>query len=166
MNIIDIFALQFTFSLVVFGLLAAWYFIPWLNTQSKPDALFWLTLPHILRYMGLVFLVPGVVAPTISSSFAMLAGYGDLTAAVLALIALIALRQRWAIMYPLVWVFNIVGTLDLAIALSHLEVVPYLYSAWYIPTLFVPLLLVSHVIIFARLPAAIKNPAHHVQATH
>jgi hypothetical protein len=166
MNIIDIFGLQFTFSLVVFGLLAVWYLIPWLNTQSKPDALFWLTLPHTLRYMGLVFLVPGVVAPSIPSSFAILAGYGDLAAAVLALIALVALRQRWAIMYPLVWIFNIVGTLDLAIALSHLEVVPYLYSAWYIPTLFVPLLLVTHFIIFVRLPTAYKKTAHHVEAAH
>ena len=151
MDIYAIFGSQLFLSLVVFGLAATWYFNPWLNKQSSADALFWLTLPHAFRHLGLVFLVPGVVAPSIPSSFAMVAGYGDLAAGLLAKLALVAIRQRWAAMIPLVWLFSIVGVLDLVNALSHAEAVPHLGAAWYIPTFVVPLLLVTHVMTFARL---------------
>lgn len=151
MDTVEIFGLQFVLSLVVFGLLATWYVNPWLNKQAAPDALFWLTLPHAFRYIGLVFLVPGVVAPSMPSSFSGVAAYGDLAAGLLALLALVAVRQRWSVMIPLVWLFNIVGALDLANALSHIEVVPHFQSAWYIPTFLVPLLLVTHFMMFARL---------------
>ncbi len=50
-----------------------------------------------------------------------------------------------------VWLFNVVGTVDLLNALRHVEVVSDFGSVWYIPTFFVPLLLVSHIMIFARL---------------
>jgi hypothetical protein len=51
----------------------------------------------------------------------------------------------------LVWLFNIIGTLDLLYALSHEQAVPHLGAAWYIPTFWVPVLLVTHGMIFARL---------------
>ena len=70
---------------------------------------------------------------------------------VLALLALIALRTGWARALALVWLFNIVGTVDLLNALRQTNVVIDLGAAWYIPTLFVPLLLVTHFMIFARL---------------
>ncbi len=69
----------------------------------------------------------------------------------LALTALIALRSRWAIALPVVWVFNVVGTVDLINALRQAEAVPDLGATWYIPTFFVPLLLVTHYLSFARL---------------
>jgi hypothetical protein len=151
MDIIEIFGVQLLLSVVVFGLFATWYVNPWLNKQDSADALLWLTLPHAFRHIGLVFLVPGIVAPTIPSTFSAAAGYGDLAAGLLAILALVALRQRWNVMIPLVWLLNIVGTVDLANALSHIEVVSYLQSAWYIPTFLVPLLLVTHFMMFARL---------------
>ena len=70
---------------------------------------------------------------------------------VLALLALIALRTGWARALALVWLFNIVGTVDLLNALRQANVVPDFGAAWYIPTFFVPLLLVTHFMIFARL---------------
>ena len=56
----------------------------------------------------------------------------------------------------LVWLFNVVGTVDLVNALRHTGVAPLFGSAWYIPTMLVPLLLVTHFLIFKRLlaPAA------------
>ena len=62
MDTVEIFGLQFLLSLVVWGLIAKWLLAPWLEKRSSRDALFWLTLPHAFRHMGLVFLVPGVVA--------------------------------------------------------------------------------------------------------
>ena len=151
MDTLAIFGLQLVLSLVVWGLIAKWVLVPWLEKKSPDDALFWLTLPHAFRYMGMVFLVPGVVARPLPDVFAIPAAYGDLVTALLALLSLIALRAGWAGAVVLVWIFNIVGTVDLLNALRQAEVVPDLGAAWYIPTLFVPLLLVTHFMIFARL---------------
>ncbi len=151
MDTLAIFGLQLFLSLVVWGLIAKWLVTPWLETKSPHQALFWLTLPHAFRHLGMVFLVPGVVAQTLPESFAALAAYGDLVTGVLALLALIALRTGWRGTLPLVWVFNVVGTVDLLNALRHADAVPDLGAAWYIPTFFVPLLLVTHFMIFARL---------------
>ncbi len=51
----------------------------------------------------------------------------------------------------MVWLFNVLGTVDLLRALRHANAVPDMGAAWYIPTFVVPLLLVTHVMIFARL---------------
>jgi hypothetical protein len=146
-----IFGLQFVMSLVVWGLIAKWLLAPWLEKKSPHNALFWLTLPHAFRYMGMVFLVPGVVAQPLPAAFAIPAAYGDLVTGVLALLALIALRTGWVGAVVLVWLFNIVGTVDLLNALRHVDVAPAFGAAWYIPTFLVPVLLVTHFMIFVRL---------------
>lgn len=148
-----IFLLQFSLSLLVFGLLARWVLAPWLAKQSQHNALFWLTIPHAFRYIGMVFLVPGVVAQPLPDSFAIAAAYGDLLTGILALLALIALRAGWTGAVAAVWLFNVVGTVDLFNALRHLDVAPFFGAAWYIPTMLVPLLLVTHFMIFTRLLA-------------
>jgi uncharacterized integral membrane protein len=61
---------------------------------------------------------------------------------------------------PLVWLFSIVGTVDLANALRQAEAVPYLLTTWYIPTFVVPLLLVTHGMIFARLIKGARSAEH------
>ena len=146
-----IFGLQFLLSLVVWGLIAKWLLAPWLDQKSLHQALFWLALPHAFRHVGMVFLVPGIVAQPLPEAFALPAAYGDLITGILALLALIALRtgRGWAL--GLVWLFNIVGTLDLLNALRHLDVAPKFGAAWYVPTFLVPLLLVTHFMIFTRL---------------
>ena len=151
-----IFVLQFVISVTLFGLVSRWVVAPWLATLSQRDALFWLTLPHAFRHIGMVFLVPGVVAQPLPDYFAIPAAYGDLSAGVLAILALVLLRVGWKGTTAVIWLLNVVGTVDLLNALRHVEVVADFGSVWYIPTLFVPLLLVSHVMIFARLlkPAA------------
>jgi len=152
-----IFVLQFVLSVTMFGLVTRWVVAPWLATQSQQNALFWLTLPHAFRYIGMVFLVPGVVAQPLPDYFAIPAAYGDLAASVLAILALVLLRIGWKGTMGVVWLFNVVGTVDLLNALRHVEVVSDFGSVWYIPTFFVPLLLVSHFMIFARLLEPARN---------
>lgn len=156
MNVLTIFALQLVMSLILYSLLAKWFLAPWLKEKSQSEALFWLTLPHATRYIGMVFLVPGVVSPSLADAFATAAAYGDLAAGVLALFVLIALRNRWPGTVAMVWMFNIVGTVDLLNALRQADAVPYLEAAWFIPTFWVPVLLVTHFMIFARL---LRKPA-------
>ena len=151
MDTLAIFGLQFVLSLIVYALLAKWYVVPWLAGKPVNQALIPLVFPHAFRHVGMVFLVPGVVAQPLRTGFANPAAYGDLVTGVLALLALIALRTGRAGALVLVWLFNIIGTVDLLNALRQADVVPDLGAAWYIPTFFVPLLLVTHFMIFARL---------------
>ncbi|NVB77887.1 MAG: hypothetical protein HOV81_05780 [Kofleriaceae bacterium] len=105
-----------------------------------------------LRFIGLSFLSPGVVDPALPAAFAAPAGFGDLATGVLAIVATIGLARHtsWAI--GSVWLFNIVGAADLVLAFiqgarSGLE--PGMLGAgFYIVTSVVPLLLVSHALVF------------------
>ena len=153
-----IFGLQFVLSLLVIALLAKWVLAPWLASQSQREALFWLTLPHAFRHIGMVFLVPGVVAQPLPDYFAIPAAYGDLATGVLALLALVLLRSGRKGAIGVVWLFNVVGTVDLLNALRHVDVGPNFGAAWYIPTFLVPLLLVTHFMIFARLLKPVAVP--------
>ena len=151
MDVNAIFGLQFLLSLVVWALIGKWVFAPWLEGKAPARALFWLALPHAFRHVGMVFLVPGVVAQPLPEGFAIPAAYGDLATGLLALLAIIALQTGWSRAVALVWLFNIVGTVDLLNALRHVDVAPSFGAAWYIPTMLVPLLLVTHFMMFTRL---------------
>ena len=153
MDIQAIFGLQFLLSLLAWSVLARFLLSPWLAKLPRHEVLLWLSLPHAFRHVGMVFLVPGVVYQPLPTEFANPAAYGDLATGVLALVAIIALRSRWSVALALVWLFNIVGTVDLANALRHVDVAPKFGAAWYIPTMLVPLLLVTHFLIFKQLLA-------------
>ncbi len=153
MDVQAIFGLQFVLSLVAWGAFAWFLMSPWLALRPQREALMWLSLPHAFRHVGLVFLVPGVVAQPLPTAFADPAAYGDLATGVIALIAVIALGSRWSVALTLVWLFNVVGTIDLLNALRHVNVAPSFGAAWYIPTMLVPLLLVTHFLIFRQLLA-------------
>ncbi len=153
MDIQAIFGLQFLLSLLAWGVIAGLLLSPWLARKPLHEALVWLSLPHAFRHIGMVFLVPGVVDQALPTAFAVPAAYGDLATGLLALGAIVALRFKWSLALALVWLFNVVGTVDLANALRHLDVAPGFGAAWYIPTMLVPLLLVTHFLIFKRLLA-------------
>ena len=156
MNELAIIGLSVLLCFVAFGLVAWNYITPRLQALSREDAIKALAAPHMFRFVGLAFLMPGVVAPTLSPAFANPAAYGDLTAAILAMIAVLALsvRASWAMLA--VWIFNIEGTADLLFAIYQGIVgAPSpsgsLGAAFFIPTLIVPPLLVTHALIFWQL---------------
>ena len=146
-----VFGLQFFLSVIVYTFLAKWYVVPCLAGKPVNQALIPLIFPHAIRHIGMMFLVAGVVAQPLPKGFAYPAANGDLATGLLALLSLVALRGSWSLALPLVWLFNIVGTLDLLNALRQANVVPDFGAAWYIPTFLVPALLVTHFMIFARL---------------
>ena len=80
-------------SFVAWGIIAARYLWPALRHKPRARALRPLLLLHSFRFIGLAFLVPGVVSPNLPGAFAIPAAYGDLVAAVLALLALAGLEQ-------------------------------------------------------------------------
>ena len=72
----------------------------------------------------------------------------------LAILALIALRGGWGAALPLVWLFNVVGSVNLFYAVIRgitVDAQENMGAAWYIPTFIVPALLVTHFMVFARL---------------
>ena len=147
--------LSIVLSCLSFGLIGKWYVMPLLASMPRTRALTPLLLLHSFRHIGMTFLIPGVTSSVLDSRFANPAGYGDLLAGVLALIAIMALRFRWVLAIPLVWIFNIEGTLDLLYALLQ----GYLHApgggdmgaTYFIPAVIVPALLVTHFIIFILL---------------
>jgi uncharacterized membrane protein len=101
------------------------------------------------------FLVPGVVSPSLPAGFAIPAAYGDFIAGILAIVATVALVSRTAWATKSVWLFNIWGTADFLFAFyqgGRVGIQPgMLGAAFFIVTVSVPALLVTHVLIFRLL---------------
>ena len=94
-----------------------------------------------------MFLAPGATYPGIPMSFAYPAAFGDLAAALLALVAIPAVAMNWKSARLLVWLFTIEGTLDLAAAITLATIYgahTFMGPAYWIPAFWVPALLVTH----------------------
>src|SRR6266567_8082028 len=112
MEPIVLFGIQFTLSLAAYGLIAFWYVLPRLSRLPREVALAPLLWVHAFRTVGGSILAPGAVDAGVPMEFRTMIGYGDMATAVLALVALLALRARWSAAIPLVWLFIAVGLLD------------------------------------------------------
>src|SRR5262249_30426204 len=110
------FFVSYAVAFLVFGLIGKWHLWPAIRERTLGIALTTLLLYASLRVNGLMFLIRGLVSPELPSAFAVPVAYGDLTAAVLALLALACVRYENAAAVPMVWLFNIVGLLDLIYA--------------------------------------------------
>jgi hypothetical protein len=145
-----LFGISVLFSFVAWGMVARLYMWPALRTRSRADALRPLLSLHAFRFIGLAFLITGVVSPDLPLAFARPAAYGDFTTAILALLALATMRSP--IGTALVWIFNIVGTVDLLFAFfqgNHVGLeAGQQGAAYFITTVLVPLLLVTHFLVF------------------
>ncbi len=148
-------------SLLSFALIAIWYVIPRLSKRPREEALLPLVLLNTFRTMGLMFLFPQVMGGALPPGYAIPAAYGDLLTTGLALLAAFALRLRPGLALPLVWLFNLVGITDLLFAIYEGAVtgLPFFHLgvAWLLLTLYVPLLLVSHIIVFWVLLRAVPS---------
>ena len=144
------FFVSIAFSVIAWGVATARYVWPELRLRSRAEALRPLLMLHSFRFIGLAFLVPGVVSPDLPASFAYSAAYGDILAAMLAVLALISLSSTAGI--AIAWIFNLWGTADLFNAFyqaNRAGLVPgQLGATYFIPTVVVPLLLITHGLTF------------------
>jgi hypothetical protein len=149
------FVLSIAGAFLTSSVVASIYVWPALRALPRFNALRLLAAFHAFRFFGMNFLVAGFVSPELSSNFANQVGWGDFIAALLALVSMAALSWRWSIAIPVVWIFNIWGTLDLLNAYymgaTQLRDPGLMAAGIYVPALYVPLLLVSHVLIFLLL---------------
>jgi hypothetical protein len=148
-----IFNLHLVLGYVAWLLCFSAYFMPRLRSMDLVAAQRAIATLHSFRFFGLVFIVPGVVGPDLPASFATFAAYWDLATGVLAMIALLTVRIR-----PLFWLFvvafNLVGVIDLIFDYYHANriglpaMAGQLGSAYAIPIIYVPLLMITHVVAF------------------
>lgn len=151
---VNILTVNLLFSTFVFWVAARIYVLPKLPGLRPQTVLLPILLLHALRHLGLMFLAPGATYAGMPQQFARPAAFGDLLAALLALAAIPAVARNWAAAWPLVWLFNVEGTVDLLAAITLATVYgasPYMGPAYWIPAFWVPALLVTHYITFVVL---------------
>jgi len=147
-----LFGISAIFSFVAWAIATRQYIWPALKERPRADAVRPILLLHAFRYVGLAFLLPGVVSPELPAAFARPAAYGDLITTVLALVALAALGS--GLESALIWVFNLVGTADILYAfyqgnrISLAQAPGLLGATYFLLAVVVPLLLITHVVVF------------------
>jgi hypothetical protein len=163
------FFISIAFAFVAWGIVTKRYLWPKLRLLNRTDALRSLLVLHSFRFIGLAFLVPGVVSSELPSAFAQSAASGDLIAATLALFSLATLSSGAGVV--VVWIFNLWGAADLLNAFyqaNNAGLVPgHLGAAYFIPTVFVPLLLITHGLVFRILlqhQSTTATPGHPLPA--
>jgi hypothetical protein len=145
-----IFQIQLALGYLPWLLLFVTYLWPRLRAMDSVAAHRLIATLHSFRFFGLVFLVPGVVGPGLLPGFAASAAYGDLAAGLLAMLALLSVRVR-PLFLMFVVAFNVVGAADLILNYVHgvrLDLpgaAGALGAAYWIPILYVPILMITHV---------------------
>jgi hypothetical protein len=146
MNILTVNLILSTF---VFWVAARIYLLPKLAQLPPQTVLVPILLLHSLRHLGLMFLAPGATYDGIPMRFGYPAAFGDVLTALLAMTAILTGTPR-----PLVWIFNVVGTLDLLAAITLATIygaAPLMGPAYWIPAFWIPALLVTHYLTFVIL---------------
>ena len=148
-----LFNIQLVLGYVAWGLCFGAYIMPRLKSMDLVATQRAIAALHSFRFFGLVFILPGVVGPNLPARFATFAAYWDLATGVLAMLALLTVRIR-----PLFWLFvvgfNLVGVVDLILDYYHATQVGLpalagqLGAAYAIPIIYVPLLMITHVVAF------------------
>ena len=146
-----IFVIQLILGYVACLLCFGVYVLPWLKSMERFEAQRVIATVHSFRFFGLVFILPGVVGPNLPAGFATFAAYGDFATGILAILALLTVRVR-----PLFWLFvvafNLVGTVDIfldyyhAVRLGLPALAGQLGAAYAIPILYVPVLMITHLV--------------------
>jgi hypothetical protein len=150
-----LFGISVAFSFIAWGAVAWHYIWPKLREHPSPQNLKPILLLHAFRFLGLAFVVPGVVSPQLPAAFAQPVAYGDLISALLALLALATLRSPAGTVAT--WVFNTFGTADLLFGFSQGSRIALpdtqglLGAGYFILTAYVPLLLITHGLAFRML---------------
>ena len=144
------FFVSIAFSLIAWGIVTARYIWPELSSRPRAEALRPLLILHSFRFIGLAFLVPGVVSLDLPPAFAHFAAYGDIIAAILALLSLLLLPSAAGV--AAAWAFNLWGSADILNAFyqaNHAGLLAgQLGAAFFLPTVIVPLLLLTHGLAF------------------
>ena len=159
-----IFQIHLALGYVPWLLLLGAYVFPRLGQMDRFEVQRAIAVLHSFRFFGLVFIMPGVVGASLPGGFASFAAYGDFATGVLAMLALLAAPVR-PLFWALVVAFNLVGAADIIIDYIHGVVIDLpshageLGATYAIPVIYVPLLMITHVVALALLLRRQSRPA-------
>jgi hypothetical protein len=142
------------FSLLIFYTAYRWLLKPILPQLKPSTVLIPILLLHSMRHLGLMFLTTGVTSATMPQQFAVPAAAGDFLAAVLAFATAFLIHRKKKFAVPMTWLFTAVGIADfvLVVVLSRLyHAADFMGGAYWIPSFWVPMLIVGHIIIITVL---------------
>jgi hypothetical protein len=148
----SIFILQLILGYVAWLSCFRLYLLPRFKSVTRFEAHRAIAVLHSFRFIGLVFILPGVIGPNMLTdfpSFCIYGAYGDLATGLLAMLAVAAAKKRRAFWFFTV-AFNLVGAADfigdyyLAIRTGVNASAGELGSAYFIPVVFVPILAITH----------------------
>jgi hypothetical protein len=148
-----IFLMQTVLGYVAWLLCFRTYLWPRFKSMNAVQAQRAIATLHSFRFFGLVFVLPGIVGSGLPSGFGHFAAYWDLTTGILAMLALASVSVR-PVFWACVIAFNSVGLVDFALDYYHAsrvglpELAGQLGSAYVIPVLYVPLLMITHLTAF------------------
>jgi hypothetical protein len=148
-----LFLIQLVLGYVAWLLCFGVYVWPRLKSMDRVEAQRAIATLHSFRFFGLVFILPGVVGRNLPVGFAAFAAYGDFATGVLAMLALLTVRIR-PLFWALVLAFNVVGTADVILDYYHAiqaglpALAGELGATYAIPIIYVPVLMITHVVAF------------------
>jgi hypothetical protein len=148
-----IFQLQLVLGYVACLLCFVVYALPRLKALDRVEAQRAIATLHSFRFLGLVFIVPGVVGANLPAGFAQFAAYGDFATGILAILALLTVRIR-PLFWPFVVAFNFVGSVDILLDYYHAirvglpALAGQLGATYAIPIIYVPALMITHLAAF------------------
>ena len=138
----------------IFYLAARLYLLPLIPRLRPQQILIPILLLHSTRHLGMMFLTRGATYPGLPAQFAYPAAFGDLVTAIIAFATIPLVLRGSRLEKPMVWTFNIFGTVDLLAAITTATIynAPVAMGpAYWIPAFWVPLLLVTHYVTFVVL---------------
>lgn len=152
---LTILAIHCVAGLLVFSLLARTYLLPGLAQYGNRRVLEFLLVPHFFRYLPLSLYQPGQVDAAFPAAVMRLVALGDLVAAAFAILAFVVFRSGSSWGRPLVWLFSLLSTADILLALTAaLSARIYelsLGANYFTVAVYVPLLMVTQYFVFRLL---------------
>lgn len=146
----------FAMMMITYTCVYRWYVKPAIRTVDPRKVLQGLILVHCGRFIGPISLIPGITLPGLSPKFAYPQALGDFATALFGLLAVYAIRRGWRMAIPWTVFFNVFGLADIAYAgvqMARFDAASYVGAMYYLLVLYVPLLVLSHILIFKRLRA-------------
>src|SRR5437016_13178963 len=101
----------------IFYVAARLYLLPLVSRIRPQQILVPILLLHSTRHLGMMFLTRGATYPGLPAEFAYPAAFGDLITAAIAFAAIPFVLRGFVLAKPVVWTFNIFGTVDLLAAI-------------------------------------------------
>src|ERR1700746_2890540 len=135
----------------IFYVAARLYLLPLIPRVRPQQILIPILLLHSTRHLGVMFLTRGATYPGLPQEFAYPPAFGVFITSIIGFAAIPLGLRGSGFAKPIVWTFNIFGTIDLLAAITTATIynAPVAMGpAYWIPAVGVPLLLVVHYVCF------------------